>query len=358
MSAASKPKVLIAPDKFRSTASATELREALGRAAHACGYEPTFCAIADGGEGLLDAFGGTEQFQTVTGPLGDDVRAEWRLLEQSPWGRTAVIEMARASGLSLVGGAARNDPVAASTAGTGELIVAAIDSGVETVIVGCGGSATTDGGEGAIDAAAEAIASSGIRLLVAYDVRTKFLDAPRVFGPQKGASERDIELLTERLATIAERYRRSYGRDVTSLEGSGAAGGLGGGLAAVGGELVPGVKLVAEHCGLDDLIERAQVVITGEGRLDDTSLVGKVVGELIERCRDRRPLLVICGQRGVDLGARNGLSVISLVERFGEPTAFEETIACVEKVACEFLSDSRTKSGPTTRARRSDTPHP
>src|SRR5688572_3243509 len=139
--------------------------------------------MADGGEGTLDALGGANRVSTVTGPLGDPVQARWRL--DAP---TAVIEMAAASGLELVGGAEGNDPVAASTAGTGELIVEALDAGARRVIVGLGGSATTDGGLAALRALHPPGRLKGIEVVVAYDSRVAFLDAGTVLVPQKGAS--------------------------------------------------------------------------------------------------------------------------------------------------------------------------
>lgn len=172
--------VVATPDKFRGTATATEVAAAIGRAAAGAGWACDEVPLADGGEGTLEALGGPNRTSRVTGPLGEPVEAAWRLD-----GRTAVIEMARASGLELVGGPAGNDPVAASTTGTGELIVAAVESGATRVIVGVGGSATTDGGVAALRVLSALAHMRSAELVVACDVRTAFLDAAEVFAPQK-----------------------------------------------------------------------------------------------------------------------------------------------------------------------------
>src|SRR5688572_4337957 len=248
--------------------------------------------MADGGEGTLDALGGANRVSTVTGPLGDPVQARWRL--DAP---TAVIEMAAASGLELVGGAEGNDPVAASTTGTGELIVAALDAGARRVIVGLGGSATTDGGLGALRAIHPLGRLKGIELIVACDSRVGFLDAATVFATQKGATAAQVELLRRRLERLAQVYLDEHGVDVLALEGAGAAGGLGGGLAAAGGRLVSGFDLVAEEVGLDEAIEGADLVITGEGFLDEQSFEGKVVGGVAALADALDvPVVVIAGQ--------------------------------------------------------------
>ncbi len=187
-----------------------------------------------------------------------------------------------ASGLELVGGAEGNDPISASTTGTGELISAAVDLGATRVLVGVGGSATTDGGFGALRALYPPQRLRGVELLVACDVRTRFVDAARIFAPQKGASPAQVTLLERRLERLAQVYLEEHGVDVRELEGSGAAGGLAGGLAAVGAELVPGFELVADEVGLAERIEGADLVVTGEGFLDEQSFDGKVVGGVAE----------------------------------------------------------------------------
>ena len=331
-------RVVIALDKFRGTATAAEATAAVGHACWELGFDADEVPVSDGGEGLIDVLGGANRTSIVTGPLGAAVSAGWRLEH-----RTAVIEMAAASGLALAGGAEGNDPMLASTIGTGELIDRAFEQGARSVIVGLGGSATTDGGLGAIEAlrSPSRIRSSDVR--VACDVRTRFLDAAAVFAPQKGASAAQVGLLTARLEQLARRYEADYGVDVTEIPGGGAAGGLAGGLAALGARLVGGFELVAEQLELEERIATADVVVTGEGHLDAQSLEGKVVGGVCELAADRgRPVLVIVGGADDDvaaeLDARPGISVVSLVERYGDVRARDEPRWCIERAAADALA--------------------
>ena len=325
-------RVVAAPDKFRGTATASQVAAAVAQAAEAAGWECTQIPLADGGEGTLEALGGPNRRTIVTGPLGDQVEAEWRLA-----GRTAVIEMARASGLDLVGGAEGNDPIAASTYGTGELIMAALDAGARRILVGVGGSATTDGGLGALRAMYPLPRLRGIELLVACDVRTGFVEAAEVFAPQKGASPAQVELLRRRLERLAQVYREDHGVDVAELPGAGAAGGLAGGLAAAGASLVEGFDLVADELDLDAALDGADLVVTGEGFLDEQSFDGKVVGGVLDRATDACvPVLAVAGEVFDDAGQR--LHAVSLVERFGEERSRTDTVACVEEVVAEALA--------------------
>jgi glycerate kinase len=320
-----------APDKFRGTATAADIAAAIGRSARACGWECDEVPLADGGEGTLDVLGGANRTTLVTGPLGDPVRAGWQLRD-----RRAVIEMATASGLELVGGADGNDPVAASTYGRGELIAAAIDAGARRIHVGVGGSATTDGGLGALRALYPLPRVRGIDIEVACDVRTSFLDAADLFAPQKGATSAQVRLLRRRLERLAQVYRDEHDIDVLALSGAGAAGGLAGGLAAAGATLVEGFDLVAEEVGLDDALEHADLVITGEGFLDEQSFDGKVVGGVTERARALGvPVLVIAGAVYDDAADR--VEAISLVEQFGESRAMSDPLGCVEEVVTARL---------------------
>lgn len=233
--------------------------------------------ISDGGEGLVECFGGPNRYTEVSGPLGTPVRAGWRLD-----GDVAVLEMAAASGIALVG--ERNDPVAATTRGTGELIGAAIDAGARTVIVGAGGSATTDGGSGAVEVLCDRAPLDGSRdvsVIVAVDVRTTFVAAAATFARQKGADDAQVAELTARLESLAPRYLADFGRDIADLPGSGAAGGLGGGLAALGATICPGFDVVADRLDVAAAVAAADLVITGEGQLDATSLAGKATGAVI-----------------------------------------------------------------------------
>ena len=296
--------------------------------------------LADGGEGTLDVIlasrGGARRLASVTGPLGDPVDAEWAILGDG----TAIVEMARASGRALVPDN-RRDPLGASTRGTGELIAAAIRAGATRVIVGVGGSATTDGGLAAVQALDWSFGA--VPVTVACDVRTSFLDAASRFGPQKGASPAQVGLLTRRLEQVAGLYHDRVGVDVTGWEGAGAAGGLAGGLAAIGATIEPGFDVVAEVVGLEAALERAQLVITGEGKLDRTSFDGKVVGGVLEVAGDLSVAhrAVIAGQ--VTDEAREELSVmgdviaLALTDRVWQAgEAFARAGLLVEEAAVEI----------------------
>lgn len=323
--------VVAVPDKFRGTATATEVAAAIGRAAVGAGWACDEVPLADGGEGTLEALGGPNRTSRVTGPLGEPVEAAWRLD-----GRTAVIEMARASGLELVGGPAGNDPVAASTAGTGELIVAAVESGATRVIVSVGGSATTDGGVAALRVLSALPHMRSAELVVACDVRTAFLDAAEVFAPQKGASPAQVHQLRQRLERLAQIYWSDHGIDVTTVPGGGAAGGLAGGLVAAGAELVAGFDLVADELDLETHIREADLVVTGEGFLDEQSFEGKVVGSVFELAASHGvPVVVIAGQ--VDDDIRHRIEAVSLAERVGEERALGDAAAAVEEATLAVL---------------------
>jgi glycerate kinase len=324
-------RVVAAPDKLRGTATAAEVASAIARAARSAGWDCDELPLADGGEGTLDALGGPNRTTTVTGPLGAPVEARWRLD-----GRTAIIEMAAASGLLLAGGQEANDAVAASTAGTGELIAAALEAGARRIVVGVGGSATTDGGLAALRALHPLGRLTGVELLVACDVRTPFLDAADTFAPQKGATPAQVALLRRRLERLAQVYLDDHGVDVTELAGAGAAGGLAGGLAAAGARLVPGFDLVADEVGLDECVDGADLVITAEGFLDAQSFEGKVVGGVQQLAgRLGVPVVAIVGE--VFDGVADRIEAISLVERFGAERAFEDTLACIEEAARDAL---------------------
>ena len=273
------PAALACPDKFRGTLSAAAAAEAMGKGLAAAGFdEVRRLPLADGGEGTLDALlaarGGSRRQTRVTGPLGEPVDAAWGQLPDG----TAVVECATASGLALVEG--RNDPLAATSRGTGELMAAAVRAGARRILVAVGGSAMTDGGLGAVDALGWSLA--GLEVTVACDVTTPFLEAGTVYGPQKGATAAQVALLTRRLERLAEVYGRRTGVDVTALAGSGAAGGLAGGLAALGARLAPGFDVVAGASGLEQALSGVDLVVTGEGRLDASSFSGKVPGGVLE----------------------------------------------------------------------------
>ena len=271
--------VLCCPDKFRGTLTADEAARALARGVERAGRTARRLPLADGGEGTLATLcpdPATLRVARVTGPLGEPIAAGWGIRDG-----TAVVESARASGLDLVEG--RNDPLRATTRGTGELIRTALESGARRVIVGVGGSATVDGGLGALEALDFDL--RGAEVVVACDVTTRFVDAARVFGPQKGAGPTDVARLEERLSALVQRYRSELGVDVGALEMAGAAGGLAGGLAALGATLRPGAPLVAETVALPAALADASLVMSGEGLYDTTSRQGKVIGHVLDLAR-------------------------------------------------------------------------
>jgi glycerate kinase len=297
----------------------------------------------------LEVLGGANRHTRVTGPLGEPVEASWRLE-----GDRAVIKAAAAAGLALAGGPGRNDPLAATSTGVGELIAAAVDQGAREVIVGVGGSASTDGGTGAVSAiGGRRFAELGLTVRVACDVTTSFLDAARVFAPQKGADPAQVETLTARLAGAADEYRKRFGVDVTRIVGSGAAGGLAGGLAALGAHLESGFELVAAIAGLDDALGAATggpgrdrplgAVATGEGLLDRTSLAGKVVGGVSSAARRLDlPVLAVVGNCALEpTDAPAGVEVVSLTATFGESASWSEPARLVTEATGAWLEALR-----------------
>ena len=291
--------VLVAPDSFKGTFRAAEVAGAIGRGLERAGLvPPDLCPVADGGEGTLEALllalGGELDAVEVRGPLGAPVRAQFGLVED---GGTAVLEMASASGLGLVAEDER-DAWAASTYGTGQLICAAADTGAQVIVVGVGGSATTDGGAGAIAAIEEHGGIGGAQIVVLTDVRTPFERAPAVFGPQKGADPAMVARLEERLDALAAELPR----DPRGVPLTGAAGGLSGGLwAAFGAKLEHGAPFILDALDFDARMRAARAVVTGEGKLDEQTLEGKLVGEIGTRTRQAGvPLHAIVGTDRLD----------------------------------------------------------
>ena len=296
--------VLVAPDSFKGTFAAAAVASAIGRGLERAGFAPPdLCPVADGGEGtmaaLLTTLGGETGGADATDPLGRPVRAGFGLIED---GATAIVEVAEASGLGRVEEHER-DAEAATSRGTGELIMAAVEAGARVVLVAAGGSATTDGGLGAIEAIADAGGLGGARLVVLCDVRTPFEQAARVFAPQKGADPAAVRRLARRLETLAA----GWPRDPRGVAMSGAAGGLAGGLWAMfGAALEPGAPFVLDALDYDARMRAAAAVILGEGRLDATSMQGKILGEAATRARQAGvPCFAIVGTNALDpFGAR------------------------------------------------------
>ena len=328
-------RVLAAADKFKGTATAAQVCAAIGHACWALNIDCTELPMADGGEGTLDVLGGPNRTTRVTGPLGQPVEAAWRLHRG-----VAVIEMARASGLTLAGGSENNDALNATTQGVGELIDSALNEGAKKIIVCLGGSATTDGGLGAIRAISTPARLLAVEFLVACDVDTLFVDAAKVFAPQKGATAAQVNMLTGRLEQLAQRYESDYGINVAKIPGSGAAGGLAGGLAALGAKLIPGFDIVAEENGFDEAVKEHDLIITGEGLLDDTSFDGKVVGSVLDYASEaKRRTIAIVGDvdEAMDEKLRAEIEAVSITEMFGNDMAVQQVLRCIEDAASDLL---------------------
>ncbi|MGK2936274.1 MAG: glycerate kinase [Solirubrobacteraceae bacterium] len=290
--------VLVAPDAFKGTLTAAQVAGAIGRGLEQAGVPADLCPVADGGEGtlavLLTALGGETAGTRAHDPLGRKIAAGFALIEN---GGTAIVEVAEASGLPRVAPEER-DVMAATTHGTGELIAAAIDAGAAVVLVAAGGSATVDGGAGAIEAIEAAGGPRGARLVVLCDVRTPWEEAPARFGPQKGASPDQVRTLERRLRALG----RELPKDPAGKPMTGAAGGLAGGLwATYGAALEPGAAFVLNTLETDTRMRAARAVVVGEGRLDRTSLQGKVTGELATRARQAGiPCHAVVGENALE----------------------------------------------------------
>jgi len=307
--------------------SARDVAQALGAGLEAAGVEVDLCPVADGGEGTLEALMAPLEAEprtaTVSDPLGRPIEAPFAVTPpDGPRRRratpvTGIVEVAAASGLGRVAEGER-DAIAATTFGTGELILAAVHAGAELVYVGVGGSATTDGGAGAIRAIRDGGGLQGARLVVLCDVRTPFEDAARVFGPQKGAGERDVHRLTSRLHGLA----RGFARDPRGIAMTGAAGGLSGGLwAEFGAELAPGAGYVLDAIDFDRRMRAARAVVGGEGKLDEQSLAGKAVAEVATRARQAGvPCFAVVGRAELDSFGARMLDLQAVLEA-GTPAA-------------------------------------
>jgi glycerate kinase len=327
--------VLVAPDSFKGTFRASEVAGAIGRGLERAGLmPPDLCPVADGGEGTLDALlpglGGEVVAAVAHDPLGRELTGCFGLVED---GGTAIVETATASGLALVKQSER-DPWTASTYGTGELIAAAAQAGAAVILVAVGGSATTDGGAGALEAIEDAGGLGGASLVVLCDVRTPFEDAPKVFGPQKGADEAMVERLEKRLDALAGKWPR----DPHGVPMTGCAGGLSGGLWAVHcAVLEPGAPWVLDALDFDRRMRASRAVVTGEGKLDEQTLQGKLVGEIGTRARQAGvPLHAIVGTDQLDPFGKRMIDLMRVIEA----TDLAELEAAGETLGSE-LADGR-----------------
>ncbi len=365
-------RILVAPDKFRGTLTARQAAEAI-----AAGWRRArprdrldLAPMADGGEGtaetLVDALGGRLVRTSVRGPLGDPVEAAFGMAETAE-GRLAIVEMAAASGLALLA-PSRRDPRITTTRGTGDLIAASLDRSPDQLVVALGGSATNDGGAGMaqalgvrlLDGSGREIGPGGVALLelervdmTAMDPRiervvcvaatdvdnplTGPLGASSVYGPQKGASVEDVAVLDRALGHMAAVVRRDLGVDLRDEPGAGAAGGLGFGLMAfLGAHVRPGVEVVSDALDVTSRLSEADLVITGEGRLDAGSLRGKVPAGILRLARELSvPAVIACGQAEPGLGLVD-VTVVSMTDRFGAQTALSDARKCLVTLAEEL----------------------
>jgi len=356
--------VLVAPDSFKGSLDAAEVADAVSRGVSEVlpGCTVVCLPVSDGGEGLVDvlasAFRGEFVRSRVSGPLpGQQVEARWGIGAE---GKIAIIEMAEAAGLLLVP-PDRRDPKRTTTFGVGELLVSALDRGVDSIIIGIGGSATNDGGAGMaealgvrfLDAAGMPLERGGAALLgltsidvrgldkrlkrvnieVACDVNNPLVGpngASAVFGPQKGGTPADVELLERALDRYREVLAGSLGIDVQAIPGSGAAGGLGAGLAAFcHARLKRGIDIVLDATGFDEQMGNADLVITGEGRIDMQTRYGKTIAGVMERARRYgKPVIAVVGsvegEMDSYIGGEGMLDMISLVN---DSTSVQQAIS-------------------------------
>ena len=294
--------ILVAPDSFKGTYSALQVADAISAGIRDGGGRASPVPVADGGEGTFDVLCHSLQAAAVV----VDVRNAWGEPLAATIGlapdRTAVIEVAQASGLSS-DRLTPADAISASSYGTGMMVAAAIDRGAAHILVAAGGSATTDGGEGAVRAINDSGGLRSSRITVLSDVTTPFLSAPQVFGPQKGADSAAIALLEKRLVRLAA----AYPRDPSAVPRSGAAGGLSGALwANFGAELISGADAVLDATDFDKHLQSADAVLVGEGRLDSQTGEGKIISAILARVRKQGrgvPVLAVVGSVAEDLGA-------------------------------------------------------
>ncbi|MSX03281.1 MAG: glycerate kinase [Actinobacteria bacterium] len=305
--------VLVAPDSFKGTFRASEVAAAIGRGLQSSlTAAPDLMPVADGGEGTLEvllvALGGETVGAEASDALRRPLKAGFGLVED---GDTAIVETAQAIGLPLIAEDDR-DAEAASSYGAGQLIAAAAATGASNVVVAVGGSASSDGGAGALEAIDDAGGLGDAKLTVCCDVNTPFEQAAEVFGPQKGADEQAVKRLTARLNALAQ----SFPRDPRSVAMTGCAGGLSGALwAQYGASLEPGAKFVLAALDADRRILSARAVIVGEGRMDRTTLEGKIAAEIAVRARQAGvPCHAIVGSNGLDRLDQRILDIQAIIE--------------------------------------------
>jgi glycerate kinase len=364
-------KIIVAPDSFKESLSATQVAEAISSGIKRVipAAQISCVPFADGGEGTVEALvaatNGKLATAATTDPLGRPVRSFYGILGD---GQTAVIEMAAASGLELLKSDERN-PLLASTYGTGLLLKAALEAGFTNIILGIGGSATNDGGAGMaqalgfrlLDRDGNSIAPGGgflhklntidrsavnpalerATITVACDVRNPLLGtsgATRVYGPQKGASPAMLEILEHNLSHWARILQETFGTEVAEIPGAGAAGGLGAGLIAFcKAQLVSGFDLIAELTGLEKQLVQTSLIFTGEGRIDDQTISGKTISGMARLAKKHEiPLIALAGFVSRDLHELYSLGVTSVFPITNRPMSLDESKA----ETAELLADT------------------
>jgi len=380
-------RIIVAPNAFKGSLTAVQAAEAMraGILAADPGCRVTAVPVADGGDGLvevmLEGMGGQAVETTVTGPRFEAVTAPFCLVSAE---NLAVVEMARASGLALLP-ASQHDPMETTTYGTGELILSAMEYGARRIIVGIGGSATCDGGIGMaaalgyrfLNADGEAVRPVGGELHAiatidrsGVDARIAGLDvaaacdvtnpltgpegAARVYGPQKGATPEAVDRLDDGLAHLARVIRRDLGVDILELPGSGAAGGLGGGLRAfLNAELKTGIDLVLDVVGLERHLTGADLVITAEGQIDGQTRFNKAPAGVARMARRAGvPCIAVCGAVGREIGALHDIGIDAVFSICSGPQTLEESMLA----AATLLSRSTEQVVRTFRAGRRSRP--
>lgn len=372
--------IILASDSWKGSLSAPEacraMKHGVKRALRSTPHRFSFLPLADGGEGtvaaLLQANGGTPRTTMVAGPLGNPVEARWAIL---PDGH-AVIEMAQASGLTLIP-VERRDALRASSAGTGELLQAALDAGCPEILLGIGGSATTDGGSGALralgarflDDAGHALEEGGAALQRLHHIDISSLDArlrettlrvlcdvtnplcgengaARIYGPQKGASPEDVELLDAALQQFATVTAQLTGQDLQDHPGAGAAGGIGFGLLSfAGAQLQPGIEVVLEAAHFAEKLNTADMVLTGEGSLDAQTLSGKTIAGVTRAARSARagagiPVIAFGGAVKLNGQQMDQLGLLAALPVANGPLSLDQCIAHAD----ELLADATERA--------------
>jgi glycerate kinase len=360
-------KIVVAPQSFKGSLSASQVAEAIGEGIRRVipGTEIDLIPMADGGEGtvsaLVEATHGQILSTEVTGPFGTKVTAEWGILGDRS---SAIIEMAAASGITLVPREKLN-PLIATTYGTGELIKTALDSGCRRLLIGIGGSATNDGGAGMaqalgvrfldktgnqlprgggtlaklshIDVAGLDHRLAGCQVMTACDVTNPLCGeqgASRVYGPQKGATDKVCRQLDTALANYADVIKTDLGIDVKDMPGSGAAGGLGAGLVAfLGAKLISGIEIVSEAVKLKEHLAGADLVFTGEGRIDSQTSYGKVVSGVAARAKALAiPVVAIAGESTGDLKESRRYGIDAILSITSGPMTLKQSMDNAERL--------------------------